>query len=129
MRELANLSARNALDQHGRIELRRAIRGKLAVTLVSMVVGSLLVGLWTWCGVGEVAYYAGLVSYLIAVLWGVQYAVLTGRLIVSRSGHLGWRSRLPAPRALANASGSTGADSAPGQASTTTEPNESPHPR
>ncbi|MCR4413559.1 MAG: hypothetical protein NUV77_14150, partial [Thermoguttaceae bacterium] len=129
MRELANLSARNALDQHGRIQIRRAIRGKLAVTLGSAAVGSLLVAVWTWRGAGEVAYYAGLVSYLIAVLWGLQYAVLTGRLIVSRSGHLAWRSRPPAPRSLEKHSGKKDADIAPAQAATSPRSNESTSPR
>lgn len=92
MRELANLSARNALDRHGRNMLRRAIRSKLAVLVLSFVAGSSLVALWWRLGAGDLAYYAALVCYLVAVVWGIQYAVLTGRLIVSRSGHLGWYS-------------------------------------
>ncbi len=128
MRELANLSARHALDQHGRLQLRRAIRGKLAVTLVSAAVGSLLVAWWTWRGAGEVAYYAGLVSYLIAVLWGVQYAVLTGRLIVSRSGHLAWRSRPPAAQAAAKRSGSNETHIAPNGPATSPGSNASSSP-
>lgn len=92
MRELANLSARNALDRHGRNMLRRAIRSKLAVLVLSLVAGSSLVALWWRLGAGDLAYYAALVCYLVAVVWGIQYAVLTGRLIVSRSGHLGWYS-------------------------------------
>ena len=92
MRELANLSARNALDRHGRNMLRRAIRSKLAVLVLALVAGSSLVALWWRLGAGDLAYYAALVCYLVAVVWGIQYAVLTGRLIVSRSGHLGWHS-------------------------------------
>ncbi len=90
MRELANLSARNALDRHGRNMLRRAIRSKLAVLALALTAGTTLVALWWRLGAGELAYYSALVCYLVAVVWGIQYAVLTGRLIVSRSGHLGW---------------------------------------
>lgn len=92
MRELANLSARNALDRHGRNMLRRAIRSKLAVLALALASGSALVGLWWHLGAGDLAYYTALVCYLVAVVWGIQYAVLTGRLIVSRSGHLGWHA-------------------------------------
>lgn len=97
MRELANLSARNALDRHGRNMLRRAIRSKLAVVLLALLAGSTLVALWWRLGAGDFAYHAALVCYLVAVVWGIQYAVLTGRLMVSRSGHLGWRFS-PKPR-------------------------------
>lgn len=92
MRELANLSARNALDRHGRNMLRRAIRSKLTVLALALASGSALVGLWWRLGAGDLAYYTALVCYLVAVVWGIQYAVLTGRLIVSRSGHLGWHA-------------------------------------
>lgn len=92
MRELANLSARNALDRHGRNLLRRAILSKLAVLALALTAGSSLMALWWWLGAGELAYYAALVCYLVAVVWGIQYAVLSGRLVVSRSGHLGWHS-------------------------------------
>lgn len=114
MRELANLSARNALDRHGQNMLRRAIRGKLAVMVLAFLAGSTLLVLWWRFGGDEFAYRAGLLCYLVAIIWAIQYAILTGRLMVSRSGHLGWRFSARPASPINDAAQSSGPTHDPG---------------
>jgi len=97
MRELANVAAQTAIDHHARRRLVRLSTSKLMVILLALISGAALI--WAgWVfesgkpGSGMSTFYAGLVSLLIALCWGVQYAVLKGRVTVSRSGHLGWKS-------------------------------------
>jgi len=93
MRELANLSAHAAIDSHARRRLLRMSGAKLVVLLLSLLCGGAMI--WMWCsfGASTLAFYSGLVGLLIATYWGVQYAILTGRLMVTRSGHLLWKPR------------------------------------
>lgn len=93
MRELANLSAHSAIGRHTRRQVIRSRRAKLAVTGVSLAVGAGLGWMWWAHGAGEVTLYSALASLLVALFWGIQYAVLTGRLALSRSGHLDWNPR------------------------------------
>ena len=91
MRELANLSAQSALNRHTRQTLKRTIRSKLMVALVAVVACGCLG--WIWHAYGRhgatLAAATGL-SLLVACYWTVQYAVLTGRLSITRTGHLDW---------------------------------------
>jgi predicted lipid-binding transport protein (Tim44 family) len=88
LRELANASAHTAIHQHARKRMRGALRAKLLLAIVALAIGSLLIGIWSLTGAGAPAYYGGLAILLVALFWGVQYAVLTGRMIVNKSGHL-----------------------------------------
>lgn len=88
LRELANTSAHTAIQQHARRRMRSALRTKLLLAIISLAIGSLLIGIWSLTETGAPAYYGGLVCLLVALLWGIQYAVLTGRMIVNKSGHL-----------------------------------------
>lgn len=78
LRELANLSAQSALDTHARARLVKSVNAKLAVVVVALATAGVL--FWRWVAVpgSTMHYYMGLAVILIAVLWGVQYAVLAG---------------------------------------------------
>jgi len=88
MRELANLSAKSAIDRHSRQKLLAVQRAKLAVTIAGAGVGGILIWLWWAKDAGPVTAYAALVAFLVAGFWGIQYAMATGRLIINRSGHI-----------------------------------------
>ncbi len=88
MRQLASQAARAAIDSHARRETIRARRVKLAVALTGLVLGILLLAMWQRGAAGTVAYYGGLVGLVIALVWGLQYALLSGRLTVNRFGSL-----------------------------------------
>jgi len=88
MRELANFSAHRAIDRHSRGNLKRAGMNKLLVTLFSLAAGGAMLWIWRYKSPTDLAFYAAMVSFLASVCWGMQYALLTGRLIISRSGRL-----------------------------------------
>ena len=92
LRELANLSAHLALNRHARKGLLRALYAKLMVTSVAVIVGVALLWMWNTMGCASNTFYAALAALMVAVLFGIEYAVLTGRLIVNQSGHLDWKS-------------------------------------
>ncbi len=87
-RELANLSARSAIGHHARKVLIHTIYSKLAVAGVGLFAGVLLLWLWMRYGVWEMTFYSALAAILVAIYWGVQYALLTGRLIIDKSGSI-----------------------------------------
>jgi hypothetical protein len=93
LRELANLSAENALGRHARRKLVHSIYSKLLVAVVALMSGLALLSLWSSFGQGAITFYAGIVALLAAAFWGVEYAVLTGRLIVNKAGHIDWNNR------------------------------------
>jgi hypothetical protein len=76
MRDLANLSARSALDAHNRKRLQSVVWGKLIVCFVAMTAAAFLTCL-SGSG-GRLAVGAALVSAVIAVIWGVEYLLLFG---------------------------------------------------
>ncbi len=88
MRELANISARSAVDHHVRRQMVGISRSKLAVVLTASLAGLVLLWLWnTYAPIG-VTLLAATTSFMIAVLWATQYAVVTGRLLVGKNGCL-----------------------------------------
>ncbi len=85
MRELANASAKAHLAQHARDERRSMLQTKLSVLVVSLVSAIFLLaisprGSTPWCG--------GIVSLLVAGFWGLQIAVITGKLTIDAQGGL-----------------------------------------
>ena len=92
MRELANMSAHTAIDRHARRQMVSAKRSNLLVAIAGLVVGGALLWMWWAMKTGDLTFYSAMVSSLVALFWGVRYAVLTGRLIVSKSGRLDWKS-------------------------------------
>jgi hypothetical protein len=93
LRELANLSAQSALGRHSRQVLVHTMYSKLLVAIVALAAGGALLWMWRSLGAMQTTFYAALVALLVAIYWGVEYALLTGRLIISKSGHIDidWR--------------------------------------
>jgi hypothetical protein len=87
MRELANLSAQMAITRYADREFLSITRTKLAVAAAGVAVGGVLIWLWTKGGSKHVNLYGALGSFLIAVLWGGQYALLRCRRLLRRIRH------------------------------------------
>jgi hypothetical protein len=92
MRELANFSAQAAISKHARKQLISATRVKLMVAVVALAAGGGLLSFYFSGTTTPWILYAGVAAFLIGLFWAVQYAILTGRLVVSRSGHLETRA-------------------------------------
>jgi len=95
LRELANLSARSAISRHSRHILVGTMYSKLLVAAVALFAGAGLLWMWSAFGARQMTFYAALVALLVAIYWGVEYALLTGRFVISKSGHIDWN---PLPR-------------------------------
>jgi hypothetical protein len=91
MRQLANASAKTAIDKHTQGQMSSNKRSKLLVVVISLLVGGMLMWMGLEFGAAKLTYYAALVSFLVALLWGIEYAIITGKMIVNRSGHLDWQ--------------------------------------
>jgi hypothetical protein len=91
-RDLANLSAAHALGRHDFNRRLRETRSKLIVCTVSLIVGCLLFWHSHAHSANRLTFIASVLSFLIALIWGLQYAVLTGSLIVNRSGQIALRN-------------------------------------
>ncbi|MBC7337424.1 MAG: hypothetical protein H5U01_14315 [Clostridia bacterium] len=88
MRELANLASQAAIDRYARAKLHQAQRGKAMVVLTAVGAAAVILGLdWLW-GVSALGRIALFVSILVALVYGIQYAILTGKLIVNPRGQL-----------------------------------------
>jgi len=107
MRELATGAAHTAIDEHSQKMLRYAAYNKLMIMVSAGLCGIGLIAGWALWGLSTTSYYSGLVCILLSLVWGVQYAVLTGRLI----GH---RSRANARRRDEEASDAASSGSEPG---------------
>jgi hypothetical protein len=86
LRELANMSAKSAISQHARRTLIRTMYGKLALAAVALAAAVGLFWLWKQYGACEITLYSSLVAIVVALLSGVEYARLTGRLIIGKKG-------------------------------------------
>jgi hypothetical protein len=84
MRELANFSARGALRRHERRRLSTVTNAKLLVMVVALTVGGSLVWLRRMPTTNGTAYYSAAAAFLVALLWGAQYLVLTLRLLYGK---------------------------------------------
>jgi hypothetical protein len=89
MRELANMSAQTALHKHARGQTKKSARGKLLVAAVGALVGGLLLVLWLHWEAGPLAFVAAMAGFTVGSVWGVQWAFLTGHLIVNK-GRVKW---------------------------------------
>ncbi len=88
MRELANVSARSAVDWHARRQMITTSRSKLAVATTASLTALVLFWLWsTYLPIGVTLLAAG-TSAMIALLWAFPSAVATGRLLIGRNGFL-----------------------------------------
>ncbi len=100
MRELANVSARSAVDQHVRRRMRAMNRSKLTVAVVASLLGLLLLGLWTTYAPFALTLFAATTSFTVSLLWALQWAMVVGRAMVERnrllrSGRSGARGDRP----------------------------------
>jgi hypothetical protein len=84
MRELANLSAKAAIERHARGLLARASGSKLFTALFSATCGGALYWMGRLHDNGGFALHAAAGSFVIALFWTLQYAVASGRLSVTR---------------------------------------------
>jgi hypothetical protein len=91
MRELANLSAQKALDRHSRKVLIESGRTKLLVAAVGLTAAGALSVFRFGFDAPAFAVHAALFGSVVAVYWGLQYAVLAGKLEIQRSGKYGFR--------------------------------------
>ena len=92
MRAVANVSAQSALNRHSRRQMGLSTRVKLILTLLSLFVSGLLLARWWMAGGNTIMFYSALTCFVVALFWGIQFAVLTGRMIVNKSGNLDWPS-------------------------------------
>jgi len=88
LRQLANLAAQNSISQYARKVLVRTMYSKLVVAAVALVAGGELLWMWKSANAARLTLFSALVALSVALYWGVEYALATGRLIVSRSGHI-----------------------------------------
>lgn len=84
MRELANLSAHAAILRHAQGKLARARTSRLLVALFAAGASGLLYWMGVAWDAGESAFLGAGVCLVVAMVWGLQYLVLAGRLMVSR---------------------------------------------
>ena len=101
MRQLANYSAQVALGTHAQGQMAREGRMKLAVVGVSLAAGLWLLWAWWFRSAPNVILHAANLSFLIALIWGVQYAILTGRMIINRAGRFRWLFEPTKPQSAA----------------------------
>ena len=85
LRELANQSANSAIDRHARGKLIAKMYSKLMLAIASLVAGTWLLWIWHRSN-GNTWFYWSVAAFMAAAFWGVQYAMVTGRLIVAKSG-------------------------------------------
>jgi len=88
MRQLANLSAKNALHKHENKRLSGNTRAKLLVTSVSVVAGVSLLAIYLLPGAPQIAIYGAVASLAVAALWGVHYTSLTSRMASERLAYM-----------------------------------------
>ncbi|MCE5269006.1 MAG: hypothetical protein LLG00_14105 [Planctomycetaceae bacterium] len=91
LREVANLSAQNALSRHARRILVSRMNGNLFVAIAAFSAFAGLFWMSKRLPAWESTYYASLIALLVAVYWSLHYLLLTGRLIV-KSGHVAWNA-------------------------------------
>ncbi|NLX95525.1 MAG: hypothetical protein GXY83_05055 [Rhodopirellula sp.] len=92
MRDLANFSAQTAIHHHARRKIDSATRTKLFLTAAALMLsGGLLWAYWARAA-GDATLYGALASLSIALVWGAQYAILTGRRLLGRAKHPQWES-------------------------------------
>ena len=93
--ELANLSAHNALSKHARRQMILTIRTKLLTMGLGLAAGGAMVWLWRQPGANVLTIYGAAASFVVALVWGIEYAVMSGRLIVGKAGKMEWKGGKP----------------------------------
>jgi len=85
LRDLANYSAQSALGKHARRQMIHIMYSKLSVALLGGFAGMGL--LWTWQRwfPSALTLFSAMMSFAVAVIWGVQYVLLTIQLLINGS--------------------------------------------
>ena len=78
MRELANQSARSAIDKHTRTRWVRAAVGKITVTLTAMLVGSYL--MISSPHQHRIIFLGAAVAAVVTLFWGLQSAIVLANI-------------------------------------------------
>jgi hypothetical protein len=78
MRELANLTARTAIDTHHRRQTALRDVGKVIVTVAAVVTAGVL--FWFHLLGHGTAFYGAMVCLVVAASWGLRYALAKHRL-------------------------------------------------
>lgn len=86
MRDLANQSARAAIDQHARRRLLGQTANKLLVALVALATGAILLWVWWAKTHDQVTMYGAVACLVVALAWLGQYVVLGGHMLLKRPG-------------------------------------------
>ncbi len=82
MRELANFSARTAIDQHTYKNWGRAAIGKLAIAVLATGAGA--AALLIMKPSDPLLTYAGWAAFVVALFWLLQAGILTGTVMIAR---------------------------------------------
>jgi hypothetical protein len=101
LRELANQSANSAINFHARGLLVTKMYSKLMFAVMALIAGGCLLWKWQQPSGRDAWFYWAIASFLVAIFWGVQYALLTGRLMVTKSGRISWNHTPTAPKSAA----------------------------
>ncbi len=126
MRELANLAAHSAINRYSRRILINAVYSKLLVAAVALASAASLLWMWKTTTGLQTTLYLALVALSVAIYWGVQYALLSGRLRINKSGHIQWRSSAGYGNGASKAAESNAEKSSGETASDTQTPNPAP---
>ena len=84
MRELANVSAQSAINRHTKSQFRHAARSKLLVAGIGLASGCILMYLWWFIGNRGPVFYGGLVALAVALVWGFEFAIMSGKVAVTK---------------------------------------------
>ena len=85
LRDLAKYSVQNALGTHARRQMIRVMYSKLAVALIGGLAGCGLLVVWRLWFSNSLTFFSAMMSFVVAITWGVQYVMLTAKLLVSGS--------------------------------------------
>jgi hypothetical protein len=64
------------------------IRTKLLTMGLGLAAGGAMFWLWRRPGANALTLYGAAASFVVAMVWGIEYAVLTGRLIIGKAGRM-----------------------------------------
>ena len=88
LRDLAKYSAHNALGTHARRLMMHVMYSKLAVALLGGFTGIGLLCVWRMWFTNSLTFFSAMMSFVVAIIWGGQYVLLTIKLLVGGSDNL-----------------------------------------